>query len=207
MLWNLLKILEDVSVWITVSARSHSADRNWRRSSGSKLCENIIIFSTLFRHYCRDWTIKIRHRFSATGSSSLGFLEFYFRFFFRSWGSCSSRRYHRVLVPSATDGSYSWRSQTESGFWWWKWFTKRVRCVSRKPEKYWADKSMSFRVSDHLKEQLPSLTKALTKLIIHKSAKSRQASLQLLARLVNVLPGCLEPYFDSFLPGVECCLM
>ena len=57
-----------------------------------------------------------------------------------------------------------------------------------------------------MKKQLPQLENALRKLLSNKSIKSRQASLQLLGRLVQVLPGCLNDHFAALVPGIEFCL-
>ncbi|OQV25143.1 Cullin-associated NEDD8-dissociated protein 1 [Hypsibius exemplaris] len=61
-------------------------------------------------------------------------------------------------------------------------------------------------VAEALKEQLPALIQALKRLLVNKSIKSRQASLQLLGRLVQVLPGSLNDHFAVLVPGIEFCL-
>ncbi|XP_055342384.1 cullin-associated NEDD8-dissociated protein 1-like [Paramacrobiotus metropolitanus] len=69
------------------------------------------------------------------------------------------------------------------------------------------ERDLPVGVSDALREQLPALIKASKKLIVDKSIKSRQATLQMLSRLVGVLKGCLTEHFHLLLPGLEFCLV
>lgn len=66
--------------------------------------------------------------------------------------------------------------------------------------------SRTGSIAEALRQQLPALVKSMKRLISDKSLKSRQASLQLLGRLVQIMPGCLSDSIGLLLPGLEFCL-
>ncbi len=54
-----------------------------------------------------------------------------------------------------------------------------------------------------LTQQVPSLVKAVHKLMREKSGKTRQGCFALLSELVTVLPGALSNHIAAIIPGIQ----
>ncbi|CAD5120365.1 DgyrCDS8938 [Dimorphilus gyrociliatus] len=56
---------------------------------------------------------------------------------------------------------------------------------------------------NELQDHLPNLVKAVYRQFRQKSIKTRQCCFALLTELVTVLPGCLSPYIQMLIPGIQ----